>query len=278
MNSASDESQPLGDPPLIDHPTPNGVTEIAQRLIQFPFTPPDVKLKDGEVLSGSNDWFTKHDKNEIDKLDSLDFVASSGPQSVGVVPKLHNTSAGIEIYELPPPLNKQTFEKTEGPYRPGITKKYSNKRSGKKVAKFKVGTTAQSGLACFHMSRLLGHLVEVPPATYRTMDVQEFEKVGDQARTTGHPSCTEAWATLRSMVKSGSSNVVLPGGKLVYGCLAQNPRGEESSPEDYWTVDRIRGHSFYKVLSSRAPVASILNLNDAKSLQDLALAQDMTRG
>ena len=80
------------------------------------------------------------------------------------------------------------------------------------------------------------------------------------------------------MVQSGNAKVVLPGGKLVYGCLAQNPRGEESSPEDYWTVDRIRGHSFYKVLSSRAPVASILNLNDAKSLQDLALAQDMTGG
>src|SRR6266567_2579000 len=278
MNSVSSESMPLGDPPLIDHATPNGVTEIAQRLIQFPFTPPDVKLKDGEALSASKDWFTKHDKNEIDHLDSLDFFASSGPQSVGVVPKLHNTSAGIEIYELPPPLSKQTYEKTEGPYRSGITKKYSNKRSGKKVAKFKVGSIAQSGLACFHVSRLLGHLVEVPPATYRTMDIQEFQKVGDQARTTGHPSCTEAWANLRANAKSGSSKVVLPGGKLVFGSLAENPRGENSSPEDYWTRDAIRGHSFYKVLSSKSPVANILNLNDAKCLQDLALAQDMTRG
>ena len=278
MNSESGESLPLGDPPLINHQTPNGVTEIAQRLIQFPFSPPDVKLKDGEALSASKDWFTKHDKNEIDKLDSLDFFASSGPQSVGVVPKLHNTSAGIEIYELPPPLNKQTFEKTEGPYRPGITKKYSNKRSGKKVAKFKVGTMAQSGLACFHMSRLLGHLVEVPPATYRTMDIQEFQKVGDQARNTGHPSCTDAWANLRAMAKSANPKIVLPGGKLVFGSLAENPRGENSSPEDYWTRDAIRGHSFYKVLSSKSPVASTLNLNDPKCLQDLALAQDMTRG
>ena len=57
-----------------------------------------------------------------------------------------------------------------------------------------------------------------------------------------------------------------------------NPRGEDSSPEDYWTVNAIRGHSFYKVLSSRSPVANIVNLNDAKCLQDLALAQDMTRG
>jgi len=278
MNSVSDESSSLGDPPLVEHPTPNGVTEVAQRLIRFPFTPPDVKLKDQETLSSSNDWFTKHDNKEIDRLDNLDFYASSGPQCVGVVPKLHNTSAGIEIYELPPGLSKETFEQTEGPYRAGVTKKYSNTRSGNKVAKFEVGTMAQSGLACFYVSRLLGRLVEVPPATYRTMDIQEFQKVGDQARTTGHPSCTQAWADLRAMAKSGSPKVVLPDGKLVFGSLAQNPRGEDSSPEDYWTVGAIRGHSFYKVLSSNAPVASILDLNDAKSLQDLALAQDMIRG
>jgi hypothetical protein len=273
-----DESPPLGNPPVLDHTTPTGATETAQRLIPFPFTPPDVKLKDKEALSSSNDWFTKHDKKKIDELGSLDFYASSGPQSVGVVPKLHNTSAGIEIYQLPPTLSKETFEKNEGPYRSGITKKYSNKRSGEKIAKFKAGTMAQSGIACFYMSRLLGHLVEVPPATYRTMGLEEFQRVGDQARTTGHPSCTQAWADLRGMAKSANPKVVLSGGKLVYGSLAQNPRGEESSPEDYWTVGAIRAHSFYRVLSSRAPVASILNLNDVKCLQDLALAEDMTRG
>jgi hypothetical protein len=109
MNSVSDESLPLGDPPLVEHPTPNGVTETAQRLVPFPFTPPDVKLNEKEPLSSSNDWFTKHDKNKIDELDSLDFYASTGPQCVGVVPKLHNTSAGIEIYRLPPTMSKDTF-------------------------------------------------------------------------------------------------------------------------------------------------------------------------
>ena len=272
------KSLPLGNPPVLEHSTPSGATEIAQRLIAFPFTPPDVKLKEKEALSSSNDWFTKHDKDKIDELGSLDFHASSGPESVGVVPKLHNTSAGVEIYQLPPTLSKETFERNEGPYRSGKTKKYSNKRSGEKIAKFKAGTMAQSGVACFYVSRLLGHLVEVPPATYRTIDVQDFGRLGDQARTTGHPSCTEAWANLRAMVKSANPRVVLSGGKVVYGSIAQNPRGEQSSPEDYWTVGAIRGHSFYRVLSSRSPVVTTLNLNDAKCLQDLALAQDMARG
>jgi len=278
MNSVSDESLPLGDPPLMEHPTPNGVTEVAQRLIPFPFTPPDVKLNEKEALSSSNDWFTKHDKNKIDELDSLDFYAPSGPQSVGVVPKLHNTSAGIEIYRLPSTMSKDTFESKEGPYRQGFTKKFSNKRDGEKIAKFKTYPIAQPALASFYMSRLLGHLVEVPPTTYRTMDVQEFQKVGNQARETGHPSCTEAWASLRGWAQSTDPKLVLPGGKLVYGSLAQNPRGEDSSPEDYWTVGAIRGHSFYRVLSTKAPTVSILNFDDVKSLQDLALAQDMTRG
>src|SRR6266853_4767019 len=272
------EPLPLGSPPALDHSMPTGSSEVAQRLIPFPFTPPDVKLKESEALSAVNDWFTPHDNNKIDELGSLDFYATSGPECVGVVPKLHNTSAGIEIYELPPTVSKDTFEKTEGPYRPGITKKFSNRRSGKKIAKFKLGTMAESGLACFYVSRLLGHLVEVPPATYRMMDIQEFTKVGAQAGTTGHPSCTAAWASLRAMVKAGNPKLVLPGGKLVFGSLAQNPRGEESSPEDYWTVGAIRGHSFYKVLSSRSPVANVVNLNDVKCLQDLALAQDMSRG
>lgn len=275
---ADEDEKPLGNPPLLEHSTPSGATETAQRLVPFPFTPPDVKLKEKEALSGSNDWFTKHDKDKIDQLGSLDFFAPSGPQSAGVVPKLHNTSAGIEIYELAPPLSKETFERAEGPYRSGITKKYSNKRSGKKVAKFKAGSLAESGLAAYYISRLLGHLVDVPPATYRTMDVQEFSKVGSQAGTTGNTSCTAAWANLRSMVRSGNPKIVLSGGKLVYGSLAVNPRGEDSSPEDYWTVSRIRAHSFYRVLSSRSPVANILKLDDVKCLQDLALAQDMTRG
>ena len=54
--------------------------------------------------------------------------------------------------------------------------------------------------------------------------------------------------------------------------------GKTAAPKIIGHVDAIRGHSFYKVLSSKSPVANILNLNDAKCLQDLALAQDMTRG
>jgi hypothetical protein len=131
MSSVSDGSRPLGDPPVVEHSTPNGVTEIAQRLVQFPFTPPDVKLKEEDALSASKDWFTKHDKNEIDQLDSLDFYAASGPQSVGVVPKLHNTSAGIEIYKLPSTLSKEAFRKRKA-ISFGRYKEYSNKRSGKK--------------------------------------------------------------------------------------------------------------------------------------------------
>src|SRR5258707_15036459 len=112
-----DESLPLGNPLVLEHSTPTGATEVAQRLVAFPFTPPDVNLKQKEPLSSSNDWFTKHDKDKIDQLGNLEFYASTGPESLVFVPKLNNTSAGIKIYQLPPTLTKETFEKTEGPYR-----------------------------------------------------------------------------------------------------------------------------------------------------------------
>ena len=260
------KSLPLGNPPLIEHRRPNGGTEIAQRLVGFPFTPPDVKLKDKDALSSSNDWFTKHDKNEIDELGSLDFHASSGPESVGVVPKLHNTSAGIEIYQLPPTSSKETFEKTEGPYRPGITKKYSNKRSGKKLPSSRRvpwRSRVSHVFTCLGCSAILSRCR--PQLIGRWM----FRSSRKSATRPERPAIRvarklglicERWPSRPS--KSSS-----PDGKLVYGSLAQNPRGEDSSPEDYWTVGAIRGHSFYKVLSSKAPVANILNLNDASAFR-----------
>lgn len=39
---SGDETLPLGDPPILEHQTPRGLTELAQRLIALPFTPPDV--------------------------------------------------------------------------------------------------------------------------------------------------------------------------------------------------------------------------------------------
>ena len=66
--NGGDESLPLGNPAVFEHPTPTGAAEVAQRLAAFPFTPPDVKLKEKEPLSSSNDWFTKHDKKKIDEL------------------------------------------------------------------------------------------------------------------------------------------------------------------------------------------------------------------
>ena len=47
----SDEPLPMGSPPLLEHQTPTGATEVAQRLIAFPFIPPDVNLKEKEALS-----------------------------------------------------------------------------------------------------------------------------------------------------------------------------------------------------------------------------------
>jgi len=51
--TGQDTSVSFGDPPTIEHSTPTGEKDVAQRLMPFPFTPPDVKLKSNENLSGA---------------------------------------------------------------------------------------------------------------------------------------------------------------------------------------------------------------------------------
>jgi len=159
----------------------------------------------------------KHDKKQNRSAWDPRLLRLDGPPKASVVvPKLHNTSAGIEIYQLPPTLTKETFRKKQkGPTARGITKKYSNKRSGKKNSEVQGGYNGSVGARpVFHVSRLLGHLVEVPPATYRTMDLQEFQK-GCRPSPNDRPSefALRPGPELRAMAKSGSSKVVLPDGK-----------------------------------------------------------------
>lgn len=269
---------PLGVPAMMETPTPSGAPEVAQRLIPFPFLPPDVVNVGKESLSKENNWFTKRDKREIDELGRLDFHAESGTFAVALVPKLHNTSAGLEIYRIPEGGSIRDFEQREGAFRPGRTSEFLNPRSAEKIAKFKMGEMGECGIAYFYLSRILGKLVEVPPATYRTLHIDEFRRAAKQSHQTGNPACTYSWSVLRQQVGSEHPRFVLPGGEFVFGSIAENPRGEDSSPPGYWTLDRIRQKRFYRVLSSRDPVAETLDLADPAYLQDLALAQDLARG
>lgn len=276
--SSLDLELPTGIPSVLETPTPSGEPEVTQRLVPFPFLPPDLVHLDRDLLSKENNWYTRRDKRKIDELGLLDFYAESGPHAAAVLPKLHNTSAGLEIYEVPANVTKEVFQQTEGPFRAGRTSLYLNRRSGRKLAKIKMGAMAECGIAYFHLSRLLGKLVEVPPATYRTLHIDEFNRVARQAHKTGNPSCTYFWSGLRQSVAAGDDDYVLPGGQFVFGAIAENPRGEDSSPPSYWTLDRIRQKSFYRVITSKAPVAETLDLADPASLQNLALAQDLVRG
>ncbi|MEM7698416.1 MAG: hypothetical protein AAF236_08450 [Verrucomicrobiota bacterium] len=278
FTSSSEIDLPLGIPPLNRNETPNGDWEISQRLIPYPFFPSGLIYLNDEGLSRAHDWYRPRDKRWIDRLGMMDFYAESGPHQVGVVPKLHNTSAGIEIYELPAGMEKSYFQSREGPYRSGRTREYMNKRPGRKLAKLKFKYKAQSGLAYFHVSRILGKLVEVPPATYRTMGIDEFERVASQSRKTGNRFCTYSWSALRGWVQRKDPQVVTEDGAFVYGCLAENIRGEFSSPPSYWTLGRIRRKSFYRLLTSSKPISENLDYSDPDAMQKLALAQDLVRG
>ncbi len=141
-----------------------------------------------------------------------------------------------------------------------------------------MGEMGECGIAYFYLSRILGKLVEVPPATYRTLHIDEFRRAAKQSHQTGNPACTYSWSVLRSRSDRNTRVSCSRAENSSSESIAENPRGEDSSPPGYWTLDRIRQKRFYRVLSSREPVGETLDLADPACLQDLALAHDLARG
>lgn len=62
-------------PLVLEHATSTGATEVAQRLVAFPFTPPDVKLKEKAVYAPN-----RSDRSYF----AIESVAGSLPESLAV--------------------------------------------------------------------------------------------------------------------------------------------------------------------------------------------------
>lgn len=229
---------------VVVHEAPNKVQETADQLVLFPYVAPDIKLNE-KGLFKTEAWYSTDDAEKIEELANIDFYAATGPTAVGIAPKLHNTSAALEIYELiheetGQPLNKQEFE--TDPTQAGLvfkSGKYRNDRKAKKIAKLKTSGIAESGLLGFHLSRLLGNIGEAPPVIYRTMSVeslkhygkraQEFMQIAKSDNISLNPHIEGAWETVMTNLNNPKSSTIVPGNSsLVYASMAINPRGESN--------------------------------------------------
>ena len=100
--------------------------------------------------------------------------------AIGLCPKLHNTNPGLELYEIPVGQTKQSLENK-------ICDMPSDQRDGSKLAKYKISTSCSytpSILAYYHVSRIMGDILKVPPVVLRTMDAETYKAVPQKGKKT----------------------------------------------------------------------------------------------
>ena len=84
-------------------------------------------------------------------------------QPVALCPKLKSTNPAVEFFSLP-----------EGASASQIESKMCSNEASKKLAKYKGSISCSytpSLLAYYHISRILGNVVQVPPVVIRTMNL-----------------------------------------------------------------------------------------------------------
>lgn len=191
--------------------------------------------------------YTNKDREHELELCQMDFNTN-----VGVCPKLHNTNPGLEIYKIPTDLTKASLEEK-------ICDKPSNQREGNKIAKYKLSTSCSytpSILAYYHVSRILGGLLMVPPAVLRTMDADTYLSIPQKGKKTLAQGGTIA-ATWKAVLKQLNNPTTDKRGPYLFttdyqqtfGGLMRNAKGEAAWEEisNHAAGDQIeRGKAFMK--------------------------------
>ena len=141
--------------------------------------------------------------------------------------KLNSTNPGV-LFEMPPTgVALDAFIASQC------------KPDGKTEAKYKLSTScsyAPSLLAYYHMSRVLGNIVNVPVAVVRTLDLDRHKAIAQHALRSLKPGelIFQTWARLNSLLQNRSSDLVFVDGlKQTYGALQKNPKGEQKYKEFY---------------------------------------------
>ena len=172
--------------------------------------------------------------------------------AVGLCPKLHNTNPGLEIYEIPAGQTKQSLEAK-------ICDMPSDLRDGSKLAKYKISTSCSytpSILAYYHVSRIMGDLLKVPPVVLRTMDAETYKAVPQKGKKTLSKGGVIA-ATWKKVIEQLSNPTTDKRGPYLFtsdyqqtfGGLMKNAKGEADWTEisnDAGGEQLARGQAFMK--------------------------------
>ncbi|WP_413290863.1 hypothetical protein [Bdellovibrio sp. HCB337] len=193
----------------------------------------------------------------------------NGTQPAALCPKMVSTNPAVEFYSVP-----------EGMTASQVESKRCDVEGSKKLAKYKGSISCSytpSLLAYYHISRILGNVVQVPPVVLRTMDLKEHREIAAKAAV-----AVPAKDSLLKQIWQGFSNHLNAGASSSkkdalftsdftqsYGALQQNPRNEEKYTEMFFSAKapQTRAEAF----GARSPIYALLK--DSSSVKSLVGTQ-----
>ena len=222
--------------------TPTGLTElcvIPKHYLTYGDAEQDRKDEiDLCRLSSYPNQETKLEFSSSSKLTPKHFKKTD-TKDVVLCPKLNSTVPGTNFIDVPKGWSSEKaiaefcIEKLEVPI--SIADKYSIEA---RLKNWFADASASSVLAYYHLSRILD-VGRVPPAVYRTLQRTSHEPVIKRANELLNGSSEHIASNWRALADAnqnaarGKPNLKLytPDGKMLYGALSKNAKGEEKYTE-----------------------------------------------
>ncbi|MBC7370226.1 MAG: hypothetical protein H7326_01595 [Bdellovibrionaceae bacterium] len=207
--------------------------------------------------------------------------------AVALCPKAASTNPAVEFHSIPAGMSAAQVEA-----------KMCEVEGSKKLAKYKNSISCSytpSLVAYYHVSRILGDVLGVPPVVLRTFDLKTHQQIAAKgiAVTSANPNLSllkQIWqgfaGYLNAPAKSSKKDILFTDDlKQTYGALQENPRNEEKYSEMFFAAkgtetraDAFRSRSpIYKLLSDKRALRDIVpNQWNAKNVQLVQQMRDVS--
>ncbi|MBN8538895.1 MAG: hypothetical protein J0L82_00800 [Deltaproteobacteria bacterium] len=242
LPALASESISLGADVKVHTLTPTGQTELCILPKHYlNYDGQDQDRKEEAELCRLSPYLNQEIKLEFTSSSKLTskLFKKTDTKDVILCPKLNSTVPGTNFIDVPKGWSAEKaiaefcIEKLEVPI--AIADKYSIEA---RLKSWFADASASSVLAYYHLSRILD-VGRVPPAVYRTLERTSHEPVIKRANellkgSTEH--IANNWRALGDASKNAargkpSLKIYTPDGKMLYGALSKNAKGEEKYTE-----------------------------------------------
>jgi hypothetical protein len=170
----------------------------------------------------------KYSKKDLEKEQEL--CSFGGVTPVALCPKIASTNPGVQFHMIP-----------QGMTAAQVEAKTCQVDGAKMLAKYKGSTSCSytpSLIGYYHVSRILGDILQVPPAVLRTMDLKKHQQIAAKGLsiTKSGSLIWQTWDSYAKKLAAGSAgkykdDVLTSDFKQSYAALQENPRNEERYSE-----------------------------------------------